>query len=395
MDARDIWLIQKVSEFQGLETENPFDHLKVFLSIVDNMKADGATKNTSRLRFFYFALKGEAKKWLDSRNAPHLFKTRSFDFVKPRGNLAEMPGDTFRICSVKPLILELRNVYEGWDRIKELVQYQDNSWDDPSSHENVSFISEMTKPMLDGRLKRAHQQLSFLLTSTQGKTLKNPYLICDIYGGAHEADKYDQVVSREQVCLFGEDIYGHPSLLRFYQNNDIPPWGNLTRKREGKEGPDWIIRMRNALADLGASINLMHMPHSYICRKLCGISELKPTRMSIQLADRSIKYPIGVCENLLVKINKFIFPVDFVVLDMDEDELVPIILGRPFLAKACVVIDVYEGKLSRRVAKETVTFNIGKSMKFALSYKDYLYYADYTIKFVKERWMDTIHLDRK
>ncbi|GJV84475.1 DNA-directed DNA polymerase [Tanacetum coccineum] len=98
--------------------------------------------------------------------------------------------------------------------------------------------------------------------------------------------------------------------------------------------------MRNAMADLGASINLM--PHS-LFRKL-GISELKPTRMSIQLADRSIKYPIGVCENLLLKINKFIFPVDFVVLDMDEDELVPIILGRPFLAKACSVIDVYEGK---------------------------------------------------
>ncbi|GJQ90048.1 DNA-directed DNA polymerase [Tanacetum coccineum] len=70
--------------------------------------------------------------------------------------------------------------------------------------------------------------------------------------------------------------------------------------------------------------------------------------MSIQLADQSIKYPIGVCENLLVKISKFIFPVDFVVLEMDEDELVPIILGRPFLAMARAVIDVHKGKLSLR-----------------------------------------------
>ncbi|GKG52361.1 DNA-directed DNA polymerase, partial [Tanacetum coccineum] len=85
--------------------------------------------------------------------------------------------------------------------------------------------------------------------------------------------------------------------------------------------------------------------------------------MSIQAADRSVKYPIGVCENLLVKINKFIFPVDFVVLEMDEDELVPIILGRPFLATACAVIDVHEGKLSLRVGNETITFNIGKSLK--------------------------------
>ncbi|GJW26001.1 DNA-directed DNA polymerase [Tanacetum coccineum] len=61
--------------------------------------------------------------------------------------------------------------------------------------------------------------------------------------------------------------------------------------------------------------------------------------MSIQLADRSIKYPIGVYENLLVKVSKFIFPVDFVVLEMDEDELVPIILGRSFLTTARAVID--------------------------------------------------------
>ncbi|GJV75527.1 DNA-directed DNA polymerase [Tanacetum coccineum] len=71
--------------------------------------------------------------------------------------------------------------------------------------------------------------------------------------------------------------------------------------------------------------------------------------MSIQLADRSIKYPIGVSENLLVKISKFIFLVDFVVLEMDEEELVLIILGRPFLATARAIIDVHEGKLSLRV----------------------------------------------
>nr|GEZ72747.1 integrase, catalytic region, zinc finger, CCHC-type, peptidase aspartic, catalytic [Tanacetum cinerariifolium] len=64
------------------------------------------------------------------------------------------------------------------------------------------------------------------------------------------------------------------------------------------------------------------------------ISKLKPTKMSIQLADRSIKYLVEICENLLVKISKFIFLVDFVVLEMDEDELVSIILGRPFLAMA-------------------------------------------------------------
>ncbi|GKE36024.1 DNA-directed DNA polymerase [Tanacetum coccineum] len=141
------------------------------------------------------------------------------------------------------------------------------------------------------------------------------------------------------------------------------------------------LEIKNALADLGANINLM--PHS-LFRRL-GISKLKPTRMSIQLADRSIKYPIGVCENLLVKVNKFIFPVDFVVLEMDEDELVPIILGRPFLATARAVID----------GDETVTFNIGKSMKSKHSRDDYLYCANHTAKLVREQWVDTINHDGK
>ncbi|XP_027348305.1 uncharacterized protein LOC113859824 [Abrus precatorius] len=91
-----------------------------------------------------------------------------------------------------------------------------------------------------------------------------------------------------------------------------------------------------ALADLGASINLM--PYS-VFKKL-GLGEPRPTRISIQLADRSIKYPRGIIEDVLVKVDKFIFPIDFVILDMDEDIDVLLILGRPFLATARAIIDV-------------------------------------------------------
>ncbi|XP_027348103.1 uncharacterized protein LOC113859562 [Abrus precatorius] len=99
-----------------------------------------------------------------------------------------------------------------------------------------------------------------------------------------------------------------------------------------------------ALADLGASINLI--PYS-VFKKL-GLGEPRPTRLSIQLADRSIKYPRGIIEDVLVKVDKFIFPVDFVILDMDEDIDVPLILGRPFLPTAWAIIDVRDGKLILR-----------------------------------------------
>ncbi|XP_061343130.1 uncharacterized protein LOC133289247 [Gastrolobium bilobum] len=105
------------------------------------------------------------------------------------------------------------------------------------------------------------------------------------------------------------------------------------------------IEVGKALCDLGASINLMPLS---MCRAL-GIKELKPTTVSLQLADRSIRRLDGVIEDVLVKIDKFIFPADFVVLNMEEDTEIPLLLGRPFLATARAMIDVEQGKLMLRV----------------------------------------------
>ena len=115
-----------------------------------------------------------------------------------------------------------------------------------------------------------------------------------------------------------------------------------------------------ALCDLGASINLMPLS---IFRKL-GLGEARPTTISLQLADRSIKHPRGVIEDVLVKVDKFIFPADFVVLDMEEDKEIPLILGRPFLATGRALIDVQKGELRLRVQEEEVTFNVLKAIKY-------------------------------
>ncbi|KAJ9129279.1 hypothetical protein P3X46_033922 [Hevea brasiliensis] len=88
------------------------------------------------------------------------------------------------------------------------------------------------------------------------------------------------------------------------------------------------ISIDKALCDLGASVSLMPLS---IYEKM-KIGEMKPTTISLQLADRSIKFPIGIVENVPLKVGKFFIPVDFVVLEMEEDVHIPIILGRPFLA---------------------------------------------------------------
>ena len=102
------------------------------------------------------------------------------------------------------------------------------------------------------------------------------------------------------------------------------------------------------------------MPLSMVQRLSLG--ELTPTAITLQMADRSMAQPDGVLEDVLVKVGKFIFPVDFVAIKMKEDTQVPLLLGRPFLATGAALIDVQKGELTVRVGDEVVQFNLKKSL---------------------------------
>ncbi|XP_031271095.1 uncharacterized protein LOC116129498 [Pistacia vera] len=119
------------------------------------------------------------------------------------------------------------------------------------------------------------------------------------------------------------------------------------------------VHFAKVLCDLGASVNLM--PFS-IYKKL-GLGEVKPTIIHLQLVDRSIKYLRGVVEDVLIKVDKLFFLVDFIVLDMEEDQEVPLLLERPFRATGRTLIDVHKGKLILRVENEQVEFNVFDTMK--------------------------------
>ena len=80
-----------------------------------------------------------------------------------------------------------------------------------------------------------------------------------------------------------------------------------------------------------------------------GLGKASPTSLTLQLADRAIAYPKRIIEDILVKVDNFIFPADFAILDMEEDSEVPIILGRPFLATSRAMIDVQKGELTMRL----------------------------------------------
>ncbi|GJS31734.1 reverse transcriptase domain-containing protein [Tanacetum coccineum] len=121
-----------------------------------------------------------------------------------------------------------------------------------------------------------------------------------------------------------------------------------------------------ALADLGASINLMPLS---IWKKLI-LPELKPTRMTLELANRSVAYPVGIAKNVFVQVGKFMFPADFVVIDYDVDPRVPLILGRPFLRTARTLVDVYGEELTLRVGDEKLVFNVENTLIYPHKHGD-------------------------
>nr|GEW12354.1 reverse transcriptase domain-containing protein [Tanacetum cinerariifolium] len=119
-----------------------------------------------------------------------------------------------------------------------------------------------------------------------------------------------------------------------------------------------------ALVDLGSSKNLMPLS---VWNKL-SLPELSPTCMTLELADRSISRPVGVAEDVFVKVGTFHFPVDFVVVDFDADPRVPLILGRSFLKTGRALIDVYEGELTFRVGNKAITFSVDQTSRYSANY---------------------------
>nr|GEU68634.1 reverse transcriptase domain-containing protein [Tanacetum cinerariifolium] len=121
-----------------------------------------------------------------------------------------------------------------------------------------------------------------------------------------------------------------------------------------------------ALADLAASINLMPL---FVWNKL-SLPNLTPTCMTLELANHLISRPIGVAEDVYVKVDTFHFSADFVVVDFDADPRVPLILGRSFLMIGRALIDVFKGELTLHVGKEAITFNLDQTSRYSANYND-------------------------
>ncbi|GJS08233.1 retrovirus-related pol polyprotein from transposon TNT 1-94 [Tanacetum coccineum] len=170
--------------------------------------------------------------------------------------------------------------------------------------------------------------------------------------------------SRLDNHYYEEEEWNHgPKFMKAYGASHI----NNTIPRKEKDPRSFTLPcvindvcFDKALVDFGASVSVMPLS-TYLN---FGLGELAHTRLTLELADRTVKYPKGIAENVLAGIGKFTFPVDFIILDMPEDIKVPLILGRLFLSTACAKIDVYKRKITLRIREENIIF---KSVKPASS----------------------------
>nr|GFB28144.1 reverse transcriptase domain-containing protein [Tanacetum cinerariifolium] len=119
-----------------------------------------------------------------------------------------------------------------------------------------------------------------------------------------------------------------------------------------------------ALADLGASINLMPLS---VWEGL-SLPELTPTCMTLELTDRSVSKPLGIAKDVSFKVEFFHFPANFVVVDFEPDPRVPLILGRCFLKTSRALIDVHKGELTLRIGNEAITYNLDQTVRYSANY---------------------------
>ncbi|GJU22277.1 putative reverse transcriptase domain-containing protein [Tanacetum coccineum] len=305
--------------FSGSDHEDANEHIEKVLKIVDLFHIPNITVDQLMLQVFPISLTGAVSRWL--RNEP-IGSIKTWEDLKTKFlNKYFPPGRTAKKMEEINNFQQEPNetLYQAWERFKELLM--------KFLTQEASFQLKLL-PMQKWPSKKWQ------------KTIKN--------GAMEHLDK--------------KGNYG-PQFLEAYGTSHI---NNTIPRKEKYPGsstlPCYINNacFDNALVDLGASVSVMPLS-TYLN---LGLGELAHTNLIVELANRTVKYPKGIVENVLVEIGKFVFPVDFIILDMLEDIKVLLILERPFLSTAQAKIDVFKRKITLRVGDDKIIF---KSVKPASS----------------------------
>nr|GEX81005.1 reverse transcriptase domain-containing protein [Tanacetum cinerariifolium] len=394
-----IQQVQNSCQFYGLSGEDANKHLDKFLHVTQSIKVNGITDDALHLYLFPQSLTHHATAWFNRlpRNSITIFEQMAKMFL----------GKYFPPSMVTKLRNEITNFRQRPDEHRGTINAAvGGTFMKRRPEECYDLIENMTTHHNDWDTSAQRKINRNLMKVLQiNKQVKAVTPSCETYGGPHSYNDCPATVSQTQN-VYAAGAYNqveapvsalkpnpkpsipYPSRLngqklrektndqmeKFFQifqdlNFNISFTDALILMPNGppqkvtrKAGGPWQI----SHAYLGASINLMPLS---IWNKL-SLPALSPTCMTLELADRSISRSIRVTKDVCVKVGKFHFPIDFVVVDFDADPRVPLILVRSFLKTKRALIDVYEGELTLRVGNKAVTFNLDQTSRYSANYDD-------------------------
>nr|GEV33753.1 reverse transcriptase domain-containing protein [Tanacetum cinerariifolium] len=393
-------------QFFRHEKEDPHAHVRYFNKITSTLKFPNVLNMSIKLMLFPFSLEGAAWIWLEKEPPRSIFTWD--DLVSKFINQFFPPSKT---TNLRNEITHFQQRFdesfsEAWDRFKDLIRacphhgflklhqldtfynalnskYQDSL----NSAASGDFLDKMPRECLDileskSKVCYSRNKLVIAKVSTNTSTSGISPDVAELKDivKALLLDKKNQNQSPAPMKAVEESCHNMQNQLtdlitKFVKSNSASTssLGTLSSNTIANTRSDLkAITTRSglaeclALSDVGASINLMLI----LVWKGLSLLDLTPTCMTLELADRLISRPVGVAEDVYVKVGSFHFPADFVVVDFDADPRVPLILGRLFLKTERALIDVFEGELTLRVGKEAITFNLDQTSRYSANYSD-------------------------
>ncbi|GJQ89176.1 putative reverse transcriptase domain-containing protein [Tanacetum coccineum] len=376
----------RTNTFSGSDHEGANEHIEKVLEIIDLFHIPNITIDQVMLRAFPMSLTGSASRWL--RNEPTNLITiwdglktkflnkycppaRTVKKMKEINNFQQEPDE---------------NLYQAWERFKELLmkcpQHYLIEMQETAADEKVAIqeMAEYSQKWHNGTSRSRSTETSDGLAAIQvqlnniGREIKKvnekvyaAQVGCEQCKGPHYIKDYTLSKFMSESAKRPEENSNLIKEFRALTDAAIQKQGasiktleiqieQISKKKDlgSFTLPCFInnICFDNALVDLGASVSVMPL----LTYLNLGLGELAHTKLTVELADRTMKYTKGIAENVLVGIGKFVFRIDFIILDMPEDIKAPLIIRRPFLSIARAKIDVYKRKITLRVGEERIFF---------------------------------------
>ncbi|GJX50287.1 reverse transcriptase domain-containing protein [Tanacetum coccineum] len=355
--------------FHGFENDDPHSHIRRFTKITQTFILNNISVDVVKLLLFPFSLEGAARTWLE-KEPPNSITTWN-DLVSKFVNRFFPPSKTTNLQNEITRFQQRfgETFAEAWDRFKDLLNKSNGNFLTRNTQEALTIIENKSKQV--EALLSLHRPVNSVQNGCETCGSSHAYYECQAVGGYTQEDVYATTGAlpsntkpnpREQV----NSIMTRSGLTT--AEPSIPPPMHPTPSLMDAltQIPKFTKVLKDLLKDKEKLEELANTPINVECFAILlnkvpekleypgKVGPLKPTRMTLELANRSVTFPMGIAGDVIVKVEKFNFLADFVIVDFEADPRVPIILGRPFLRTARALVDLYEEKLTLRFENEKV-----------------------------------------